>query len=93
MRERKSFPTLVGLLLLTATASALSGCAEAARERFGLKLAPPASLAMIVHGADGGPFSADVRACAEDAAQAFNVSLLWRSTPDPEARVRLVRPL
>lgn len=78
---------LLGLLVLI---TAVSGCADAARERLGLALAPPISLAMIVHGADGDPFWAEVRAGAEDAALAFDVNLLWRSTPDPEERVRLV---
>ena len=68
----------------------MSGCAEAARERLGLVGAPPVSLAMIVHGAEDDPFWAEVRAGAEDAARAFDVNLLWRSTPDPAERVRLI---
>ena len=68
----------------------LAGCAEAARERLGLGLAPPMSVAVIVHGAEGDPFWADVRTGAEDAARAFDVNLFWRSTPDANERVRLV---
>ena len=73
---------LVGLLV--------AGCAEAARERLGLGLAPPMSVAMIVHGAEDDPFWHDVRAGAEDAARAFDVNLFWRSTPDATERVRLI---
>ncbi len=67
-----------------------AGCAEAARERLGLGLAPPMSVAMIVHGAEGDPFWEEVRAGAEDAARTFDVNLFWRSTPDADERVRLI---
>lgn len=67
-----------------------AGCADAARERLGLGLAPPISVAMIVHGAEGDPFWEEVRAGAEDAARAFDVNLFWRSTDDAEERVRLI---
>lgn len=81
---------LAVLFGLTLCALLLAGCAEAARERLGLGLAPPMSVAVIVHGAEDDPFWADVRAGAEDAARAFDVNLFWRSTPDAEERVRLV---
>lgn len=85
--------SLRGLILL-ATVAVLgliaAGCAEAARERLGLGLAPPMSVAMIVHGAEDDPFWAEVRAGAEDAARTFDVNLFWRSTPDAEERVRLI---
>ena len=81
---------LPGLLLLALTAFAVASCAEAASERLGLGLAPPMSVAMIVHGAEDDPFWREVRAGAEDAARTFDVNLFWRSTPDPEIRVRLI---
>jgi len=77
-------------MLLALAGFIVAGCGEAARERLGLGLASPVSVAMIVHGAEGDPFWADVRAGAEDAAQAFDVNLFWRSTPDAAERVRLV---
>ncbi len=80
----------IAVLILIAVGALLAGCAEAARERLGLGLAPPMSVAMIVHGAEGDPFWAEVRVGAEDAARAFDVNLYWRSTPDSEERVRLV---
>ena len=80
----------VAVMILLAVGVLLAGCAEAARERLGLGLAPPMSVAMIVHGVEGDPFWEDVRAGAEDAARAFDVNLFWRSVPDSEERVRLV---
>lgn len=77
-------------LPLLALAVLLAGCANAASERLGLGLAPPMNVAIIVHGAPGDPFWADVRAGAEDAARAFDVNLYWQSTPDSEERVRLI---
>ena len=79
---------LVSVVLLAGFV--VAGCAEAARERLGLGLAPPMSVAMIVHGAEDDPFWAEVRAGAEDAARAFDVNLFWHSTPDSEERVRLI---
>ncbi len=79
----------LGLALIVAVVVCV-GCAEAARERLDLGLAPPMSVAMIVHGAETDPFWDDVRAGAEDAAAAFDVNLYWRSTPDTAERVRLV---
>ena len=79
---------LAPLMMLAGFAAA--GCAEAARERLGLSLAPPMSVAFIVHGVEGDPFWEDVREGAEDAARAFDMNLSWRSTPDAEERVRLV---
>ena len=84
---------LVGLLLVVAAGLWSAGCAEAARERLGLGLAPPISVAMIVHGAEDDPFWDEVRQGAQDAARAFDVNLLWRSTPDSEERVRLVNEI
>ncbi len=81
-------PCWLALLVLAGMVAA--GCAEAARERLGLGLAPPMSVAMIVHGAPNDPFWDDVRDGAEDAARTFDVNLFWRSTPDAEERVRLV---
>lgn len=86
--RRLRLPVLV--LTLCAVGVVVAGCAEAARERLGLGLAPPMSVAMIVHGADGDPFWEELRAGAEDAARAFDVNLYWRSTPDSEQRVRLI---
>ena len=86
-------PTRGGMLVLAALVLVgllVAGCAEAARERLGLGLAPPMSVAMIVHGAEDDPFWHDVRAGAEDAARAFDVNLFWRSTPDSTERVRLI---
>ena len=87
-------PTVSGgwlaVLFLALAGLAVSGCAEAARERLGLGLAPPMSVAMIVHGVEGDPFWEDVREGAEDAAKTFDVNLFWRSTPDADERVRLV---
>ena len=80
---------LAGLLLVCLSVL-VAGCAEAARERLNLGTAPPISVAMIVHGAEGDPFWADVRSGAEDAARAFDVNLYWRSTPDSDERVRLI---
>lgn len=80
----------VAVLTLLTLGVLLAGCAEAARERLGLGLAPPMSVAMIVHGAEGDPFWEEVRAGAEDAARAFDVNLYWRSTPNSEERVRLI---
>ena len=77
-------------LALVVAGFVVAGCAEAARERLGLGLAPPMSVAMIVHGAEDDPFWDDVREGAEDAARAFDVNLFWRSTPDSEERVRLI---
>lgn len=77
-------------LLVAFAGIVAAGCAEAARERLGLGLAPPMSVAMIVHGAEGDPFWDDVRAGAEDAARTFDVNLFWRSTPDADERVRLI---
>lgn len=78
------------LMLLALLGCLAAGCADAARERLGLGLAPPMSVAMIVHGAPGDPFWADVRAGAEDAARTFDVNLYWRSTDDSDERVRLI---
>ena len=78
------------VIVLACVGLAIAGCAEAARERLGLGLAPPMSVAMIVHGAEDDPFWADVRAGAEDAARTFDVNLFWRSTPDADERVRLI---
>lgn len=86
--RRFRLPVLI--LTLCAVGVAIAGCADAARERLGLGLAPPMSVAMIVHGAEGDPFWAEVRAGAEDAARAFDVNLYWRSTPDSSERVRLL---
>ncbi len=83
-------PSLVWLIVLVCAGLVLAGCAEAARERLGLGLAPPMSVAMIVHGAEDDPFWHDVRAGAEDAAQTFDVNLFWRTTPDADERVRLI---
>ncbi len=79
----------LGMVLVMAAITSI-GCAEAARERLGLGLAPPMSVAMIVHGSDGDPFWETVREGALDAAAAFDVNLFWRSTPDSDERVRLV---
>ena len=81
---------LLALLLLALVGAVASGCADAARERLGLGLAPPMSVAMIVHGAADDPFWAEVRAGAEEAARTFDVNLFWRSTPDADARVQLI---
>ncbi len=77
-------------LSLAVIACLVAGCAEAARERLGLGLAAPMSVAMIVHGVEGDPFWVEVREGAEDAAAAFDVNLFWRSTPDSDERVRLI---
>lgn len=86
--RRLRLPILV--LMLCAVGWVLTGCAEAARERLGLGLAPPLSVAMIVHGAEGDPFWEEIRAGAEDAARAFDVNLYWQSSPDSEERVHLI---
>ena len=83
----------LAVLFLALAGVAVAGCAEAARERLGLGLAPPISVAMIVHGAEDDPFWDDVRAGAEEAARTFDVNLFWRSTPDAEERVRLIDEL
>ncbi len=80
----------LAMLFLVLVGLTAAGCAEAARERLGLGLAPPMSVAMIVHGAEGDPFWEDVRAGAEDAARTFDVNLFWRSTDDSDERVRLI---
>lgn len=89
-----SLPTVSRALLAASLAVLVgfvaAGCADAARERLGLGLAPPISVAMIVHGAEGDPFWEEVRVGAEDAARAFDVNLFWRSTDDVEERVRLI---
>ena len=89
--------TLLGLMfsVLLAAAAGLwsAGCASAARERLGLGLAPPVSVAMIVHGTAGDPFWAEVNSGAIDAARAFDVNLLWRSTPDTDERLRLINEI
>ena len=92
MTERRSVrsSTVLLALVLAVAGFVVAGCAEAARERLGLGLAPPMSVAMIVHGAEDDPFWDDVREGAEDAARAFDVNLFWRSTPDSEERVRLI---
>lgn len=82
--------SLLIVLALTLAGFVVAGCAEAARERLGLGLAPPMSVAMIVHGVEGDPFWADVREGAQDAARAFDVNLFWRSSPDADERVRLI---
>ena len=79
---------LLAALLLSALWAV--GCAEAARERLQLGLAPPISVAVIVHGAEGDPFWRDVQDGAADAARAFDVNLFWRSTPNADERVRLI---
>ncbi len=84
---------LICLLLVVAAGTSAAGCASAARERLGLGLAPPISVAMIVHGTDGDPFWAEVNSGAIDAARAFDVNLLWRSTPDTNERVRLINEI
>jgi len=81
---------MLATLLVVLVGVVAAGCADAARERLGLGLAPPISVAMIVHGAEGDPFWEEVRLGAEDAAQAFDVNLFWRSTDDAEERVRLI---
>lgn len=63
--ERKSLPTSRGLLVPITTVSVW---ADAAPERLGLGLAPPVLLAVVVHGAEGDPFRAEVRAGADDSA-------------------------
>ena len=87
MRRMNSPVAVLTLLMLGVL---VAGCAEAARERLGLGLAPPMSVAMIVHGAEGDPFWEEVKAGAQDAARVFDVNLYWRSTPDSEERVRLI---
>ena len=90
MKWVRSLAVVFTLVALLALGVLFAGCAEAARERLGLGLAPPMSVAMIVHGAPGDPFWDEVQAGAEDAARAFDVNLFWRSTPDSEERVRLI---
>ena len=87
MRARWLFVVLIAIAV-AATASA--GCREAARERLGLGLAPPMSVAFIVHGAPDDPFWDIVRTGATDAAAAFDVNLAWRSSPDGDERRRLI---
>ena len=89
-RSVRSSAAMLAALVLMLGGFVVAGCAEAARERLGLGLAPPMSVAMIVHGAEGDPFWEDVRVGAEDAARAFDVNLFWRSTPDSDERVRLI---
>ena len=90
MIRPNSLHGLMWVSVVTLLGFIAAGCAEAARERLGLGLAPPMSVAMIVHGAEDDPFWAEVRAGAEDAAQTFDVNLFWRSTPDSDERVRLI---
>jgi simple sugar transport system substrate-binding protein len=78
------------VLILVLVGVVGSGCAEAARERLGLGLAPPISVAMIVHGADGDPFWDEVQAGAENAARTFDVNLSFRRSDDSGERVRLI---
>ena len=81
---------LAVLILLAAVLVASGACREAARERLGLGLAAPMSVAFVVHGAADDPFWAEVRAGATDAASAFDVNLAWRSSPDGDERRRLI---
>ena len=76
--------TLLGAALVCAA------CAEAALERLGLADIQPLSVAFVVHGQDDDPFWQEVRAGAEDAAQAFDASLSWQSSAQTEERVRMV---
>ena len=87
---RRRSAALVSLLGLVLVGVVLAGCAEAARERLGLGLAPPMSVAVIVHGTDTDPFWDTVREGAVDAAQTFDVNLFWRSTPSTQERVTLI---
>ena len=75
---------LLGMALL------LAGCAEAALERLGLAQAQPLTVAFVVHGTEEDPFWHEVRAGAESAAQVFDASISWSSSPDTEERVRMV---
>ena len=69
---------LLGAALLSAA------CAEAALERLGLADASPLSIAFVVHGTGEDPFWHEVRAGAEAAGQAFDVSVSWAASPDTE---------
>ena len=75
---------------LIAAAVLCAGCAEAALERLGLAGVQPVAIAFIVHGTEADPFWQEVRAGAEEAAQAFDASVLWRASPDTSERVRMV---
>lgn len=86
MRARR----LMALCCLLAAALLVAGCREAARERLGLGLAPPMSVAFVVHGEPDDPFWTQVRAGATDAAAAFDVNLAWRASPDGTERKRLI---
>lgn len=75
---------------LIAAAVLCAGCAEAVFERLGLAGVQPLTIAFVVHGSDNDPLWQEVRAGAEDAAQAFDTSVFWQASPDTSERVRMV---
>ncbi len=75
---------------LIAAAVLCAGCAEAVFERLGLAGVQPLTIAFVVHGSDNDPLWQEVRAGAEDAAQAFDTSVFWQASPDTGERVRMV---
>ena len=85
---KRSLGLFLAILLGAALLSA--ACAEAALERLGLADANPLSIAFVVHGTEEDPFWHEVRAGADAAGQAFDVSVSWSASPDTEERVRLV---
>ena len=75
---------------LIAAAVLCAGCAEAVFERLGLAGLQPLTIAFVVHGSDNDPLWQEIRAGAEDAAQAFDTSVFWQASPDTGERVRMV---
>lgn len=82
-----------GAALLAFCAWAAAGCIEAASDRLNLAEGEPVTVGFVVHGADDDPFWQEVHAGADEAAVAFDTSVIWFGSPDLEERRRQIREL
>lgn len=63
-----------------------SACAEAVTERLDLAQSNPVTAAFVMHGSEEDPFWQEVRAGAEAAGAAFDVSVIWFASQDTRER-------
>lgn len=91
MIGRRASAALAALLALCAFAAA--GCIEAVSDRLNLAEAEPVTVGFVVHGSDDDPFWQEVHAGADEAAVAFDTSVIWFGNPDVEERARQILEL
>ena len=91
MTGRRALAAAAALLALCAWAAA--GCFQAVSDRLNLDEGEPVTVGFVVHGADDDPFWQEVHAGADEAAVAFDTSVVWFGSSDIEERRRQIRTL